>query len=482
MDTAHHATFPTPLKDRPSIRLITVGEPCTSSQARSDLLAKLALMKVVDTLAAAAQTTAKQAKPFDLLDLPPEVRSQVYDHMIPLPRRDHLNFFVSCRKAHREACVSFFRRPLKCSTQARLMDFVAQRSQLNLTHVRTVTLHLQDIDAEKIQTFLEHISLNLVNKRHSNPYVLEQHRIADALSKLPNLRHIALIRPSHGMQLPPRSFVDDLFCHIGQSCGHLQSLQTNIDTFNIQVLKHFHCLRALSISGFTKATPRQILETLRSMTALQALRLIGASSGNTWRSRHFKCQDKISFPTPIAVQQMPAMKVLEIFELVDSRDPKPALLHPEMLKAICRTHARGLEHLTISSTAEPNSATIAFITGLLIMATSLHHLALTWPGMDFDLLDFLPETVKRLELAVTGSAQADAFLARLDMMRHRLPFLRNIKLLVINEAAIFALDSGNHKEPHTVALGMPLSLPPASVNETSGWEITWGIWQLVPAS
>ena len=271
---------------------------------------------------------------------------------------------------------------------------------------------------------------------------------------------------------------DEILAYTGRTYRNLQSLKLEADTFSVQQLSHFKELTCLKVSGFSKASPRQSLDALQSMPSLRLLQLTWPAAGIKWRSSYFKCQNTISFMTPAAVQQLPALKVLDIFDLVDAQNSKQALLSPEMLKAVCHTHAHSLDEVTISSTTEPDLITIDFVIGLLMTATQIYRLSLTWPSMNVELLDFIPGTIRYLELAVGGPNQAEAFISRLSTMIHRLPYLQKIKLLMIQEST--TASSQDQRIDWSVPVGLPIPVPTTALSGSLPWEVKWGIWHPTP--
>ena len=150
------------------------------------------------------RASASPSNHFNLLALPPEVRCQIYNCMAMFTRHDHLNLLLSCRRIFKEGSQSLFRRPLTCSSQGKLIEFVARQTRDNLAHVQNLAIQLRDVDVERMEPFLAQVVLNISTRRHTNPYVLERDRIIETLEKLPNLRHVAFLKPQDGSKAAPK--------------------------------------------------------------------------------------------------------------------------------------------------------------------------------------------------------------------------------------------------------------------------------------
>jgi hypothetical protein len=421
-----------------------------------------------------------EARRSTMLAIAPEIRAQVYQWMTRLRRGDHLSLLLTCKKIYNEGLPTLFHRPLRCSSQDKLMEFTSQQAEHNLLSIRTLELRLKDIDHRLMEPFLTQVVMNMSPKRHTNPYMVERDRIIESLKKMPNLESVAILKAQAVNKTACKILVDELLTYFGGAHRSLVNLRLDVDNFTIQNLRYFKRLKFLRVNGFSKAPPRQIVDTVKATSELRALQLVGPPTGLKRRSRYLKCQDTMSILTPAAIQQMPALRVLEIFELTDARNPKPALLTSEMLKAICCRHSQSLEDLTISSITSPDENTIAFVFGLLMTATNIYNLALTWPGMTVEMMGSMPGSIRRLELAVSELAQAEALLAQLSAMRHKLPYLTTVQLLLINEVTTACSEIESQKVSPPFPVGIPIPLPAAQTPAAYPWEVKWGVWQPIP--
>lgn len=148
-----------------------------------------------------------------LLQLPRELRE--YICLIALQNTyTPISLLTTCHQLNMEAQPLLYHRPIKHSSQSKLFEWIKRSRAQNLKHVRSLTLHLTDID---LQTIL--LSPNRrppTQPQHQNPnqkstqpppqhhqitptayslYELELSHLDSSLRALPNLAEITLVPP-----------------------------------------------------------------------------------------------------------------------------------------------------------------------------------------------------------------------------------------------------------------------------------------------
>ncbi|RMD42018.1 hypothetical protein DV735_g3126, partial [Chaetothyriales sp. CBS 134920] len=168
--------------------------------------------------------------------LPTEVRYQIFEYMTALPRADHLNFLLTCRSILHQASASFFRRPLYCSSQDKLIEFIDRHTPSNLDHVHTLYIQLQEVLPEHIAAYLAQIALYVPASQFFHPFTLERDRILCALRALPSLRHIVFLDTREGSRNSPKLLLHRVHSFVVQDFTNLKSVRIEDDPENIRRL------------------------------------------------------------------------------------------------------------------------------------------------------------------------------------------------------------------------------------------------------
>lgn len=143
-----------------------------------------------------------------LLQLPRELRE--YICLIALQNTyTPISLLTTCHQLNMEAQPLLYHRPIKHSSQSKLFEWIKRSRAQNLKHVRSLTLHLTDVD---LHTLLltpnrpsaqpQHQNLNQkpTQPQQARPtayslYELELSHLDSSLRALPNLAEITLVPP-----------------------------------------------------------------------------------------------------------------------------------------------------------------------------------------------------------------------------------------------------------------------------------------------
>jgi hypothetical protein len=358
------------------------------------------------------------------LELPLEVRLNLYHIMLSLPVQTHLNLLCVNKQVYSEARKSFYQRPLVCNSQYDLMDFVEHWPKSAVHNITNLQLHLEEIRPEAMQGYLaELVAGTQVQRRH--PYLLEIQQITTALSALSGVTHLQILKPLDIRTGPPSSIVTtQVLRWAADYYTKLHSLRLDIEQCHLDCLESCKELKSLRLSAYSESSPTRMADVLRRLPNLKELSLAGPPSNLAALTRHGYHTRIAQSITHVVISRMRPLKRLSIFQLNGAEsDPQP-LLTPNVMIALYQVHRDSLRELKISSAITPTPMFVTHLAAFLLGTTTLEEVSLLWPNTEPASVDNLPNTVRKLEIAVRTVDQAQVFVQRLSLMRYRLPWLR----------------------------------------------------------
>lgn len=204
-------------------------------------LVSYTLPNVLRKITAAAQRIKVQSNPTPpehsspFFRLPAEMRQAIYEAAI-LGESDgifdsdentisstSINLMQTCRQVKIEAEPIWYQRPQSFSSQAKLFAWLERSLASNLERVRTLTLHLTDVD---ISPLLVHAALNPTRPSTVWPfYQMELGNLEHALQSLPNLTHLTIYPPGNNGSEFPKKFYRSFLRELPVQCPRLQQLE-----------------------------------------------------------------------------------------------------------------------------------------------------------------------------------------------------------------------------------------------------------------
>ncbi|EXJ58045.1 hypothetical protein A1O7_05468 [Cladophialophora yegresii CBS 114405] len=386
-------------------------------------------------------SAASTGSPF--FELPLEVRCNIYDLMVRLPYRDHLNLLCVHKQVHGEARESFYQRPLYCDSQYDLIKFVERWPESVLQSITDLRMRVEEIRPEIMQEYLAAIASGNPELIHRHPYLMEINQITFALAELPGITHLQLLRPI-GLQtsIPSSIVMTHLLNWAAENYPILRSLRLDIEQCHIGCLGSFTELSSLQMTGYSETSPMRTADVLSKLTNLEELMVVGPPRGLQTLQRHGMDAD--------------------------------VFLTQKTMKALYEVHRESLRSLTISSTTIPTSAFVEYLSAFLLGTTNMKEVRIMWPDIETAIVDCIPNTVRRLELAVASRDQAQAIIDRLVLMKYRLKCLQCVHFHIINPVHETSADdkgAGSNR----LAFGLPIRRLDTAIE--SPFKISWGIWQ-----
>lgn len=419
---------------------------------------------------------------FDLLMLPEDVRHLIYDCLTPLSQGDHLNLLCSCRQLYLEARSSYSQRPLRLRSQDELIDFTNHQERKTLDQIRNLVLGLHGVSRKSMESFLAQVVMGFATSLSRNPHKLEVHHITAALQELPALESISLSATEHSDKASPsNALLNQLLLQTSTSHPSLRRLSLDHSAYNFEHVGCFKNLRALQISGFAETSSTCAQHVFQQLSRLESLTIVGPLEDSKDFSHILPCMSPRQIVTPEVMQHMRPLKHLDIRE-VSKRESDRIFLTAGMFRAISRSQRESLRSLTLSSTSLIDSSALDQFARLLLVATQLDDLTLTWPGLTGHILESLPFSIQRLELLVESRKQEHTLLTKLLASRHKLPYLRRVTFLTgrgrgVTEPVDHSTWKGRLNGPKAVTIPAVQEITDGSISLELPWMVSRRAWQ-----
>lgn len=159
-----------------------------------------------------------------------------------------VNLLRTCRQVKMEAEPIRYQRPQSFASQAKFFIWVDRSRDSNLERVRTLTLHLTDVDLSQLMA-----SVPMSPRNYSTAwsiYQAELERLDGALRSLPNINSLTIIPPKDSRSMLLRQFYKVILSMIPSRCPKLKRLELH-DTED--VLNHTPTLKHIQDLVFTES-------------------------------------------------------------------------------------------------------------------------------------------------------------------------------------------------------------------------------------
>ena len=353
------------------------------------------------------------------LDLPLEIREQVYGGLLCDSSGVEVQMLRTSQQIYAEAQPFLFKRPSTFASQFDFYDWVQGSSAHNRKYVQCVRLKLVDVISRE---GLPASSIQEYRRNSPSPIVLSYEadlaRFATALKGVPNLRSMTLYKNRTGDSDHFRDFHRQCFAVLAKQFPGLRSLAFYVDQVPVDFLASFRSLSSLRFTGFSTSPPQETLKALQKLTKLDELELFGPPPAISFNQRR-------GYTGPRATQSMTAevmaglnpLRSITICEIRDqTAHPAEVFVSKSMLMAIGRTHGSFLRRLRISTDFTPSVDSWIALCHLLSSTYSsscLQEIELGWPGLDGKIIDALPSSLRSLQITVGPSLRPDDLVDRL---------------------------------------------------------------------
>lgn len=379
-----------------------------------------------------------------LLQVPFELRRQIYDAILCLPTRDHLSLLSTCRRIHNEARIYLYRRHIVLNSQRALYLFVRQSGKAMLEQVTTLTLHLEDARPE------EHLPVlgQLANERlafgsPSHPLYREYQAIIMHLEQLPAVVALSILPPKGRTSYPPPDLVEGILKFACIQWPNLSSLTLLLENVPLTFLTQLREVTALHLTGFSPSNPQDAVEILSCLPHLSSLYLTGPEARPQYESKIANRRRIVHSLTSSTVRRTSTLRSLAVSEKLDRSRNTPVFMNSEMLGVIRDQLAVNLVYLKIAASMALDQDTITDIGNLLCAAQSLETVDIGWYNIEpgHEVLEKLPQSVTTVRVALPSSKCSWSTVGNLKPSLNRLIKLQRLDLCVIDEDRVHGLPS-----------------------------------------
>ncbi|KAI9833711.1 MAG: hypothetical protein M1826_006802 [Phylliscum demangeonii] len=364
------------------------------------------------------------------LDLPLEIREQVYGGLLSDPTCRNVQMLRTSQQIYAEAQPVLYRQPLAFVSQFDFYDWVKRSSAANLRVVQSIHLKLVDVIGHD---GLEQSTIAVYRKHATSPivqcYEADLARFSAALREVPNVRTLTLYKNRTAESDHFREFYGACFAAITQQFAGLRHLTFYVDLVPLDFLGSLRSLQSLRFTGFSLSSPPETLQTLQRLPQLEELHLFGPPPGISFQQRRGYAGPRTTHSmTAEVVQGLAPLKALTLCEIRDPLSNVPEFfLEESWLAALAASHARSLRSLRVSTDFCPSDESGDALAEL-IASSALLNIELGWPGLDGRWIELLPSSTRSLQITVSFTLEPDELARRLVARRAdgRLAALREL--------------------------------------------------------
>lgn len=382
-----------------------------------------------------------------LLQIPFELRRQIYDVVLCLPARDHLSLLSTCRQIQNEAHIYLYRRHIVLNSQRALHLFVHRSSRAMLEQVTILTLRLEDARPEEHLPVLGQLANEgLPFGSPSHPLYREYQVIIRLLRQLPSVVDLSILPPKGRTSYPPPDLVEGVLNFTCMQWPSLSKFTFLLENVSLLFLSRLQKLTALHLTGFSLTSPRQTADILSRLPQLSNLCLTASEVRPQYETKLASGRRIVQSFTSATVCQTSSLRSLSISEKLDRQREVPAFISHEILAAIRDQLAVNLIQLKIVASMALDKETVSDIGEILCAAQYLELVDIGWHNVEpsHEVLEMLPKSVTSVSLALPSSRWTESVVEDLRPSLDRLTNLQHLNLFVIDEERDSGLSSLTH--------------------------------------
>ncbi|KAI9736351.1 MAG: hypothetical protein M1834_001237 [Cirrosporium novae-zelandiae] len=343
-----------------------------------------------------------------LMDLPPELRMQIYEKLLSHPRCQNTQILRVCRTIYWEARSALFKRGIDFESQSDLYAWLQRVDQGHLSYVTGLGIRLQDVSGDDLFASLsdriQQAKMTTSSSKHKQPslYSREIERLRPTLALFYNVKEFKIYKPRSN-EIPPDSEMYEGVLHkINNLFPKLERLSLYIDKIPMSSVARIRTLKSLCFTGFSVASPEELAAALQRIPHFEAIELHGPPTRLGCSQRHSHRRKKVvQTMTPSVLKAIPPLKSYTIFEDKDSDRDGPVFLNSKLWRTL-RDYHGSLKTLRIQTDVSMASEGRSAFRDLL-RSSSLRELAVCWSSHEDGVKDVgaLPKSLRVLELSIS---------------------------------------------------------------------------------
>ncbi len=368
-----------------------------------------------------------------LNNVPLEIREQIYQEVLSTTPCKDVQLLRVCRQIYGEAQPFLFKRPLTFISQSDLYQWIRSVGPRNLHHVTSLSMKLLDVDTDTCLRKRAHIQgRRSVSPREISKSIYEEeiHQLLNTLKCLPTIKTLTLYKSKFGVSTsdPCRDLYLSFFPLVARQYNQLRSLSFFMDELPLTFLTSLKTLQSLRFTGFSTSTPVETLAVLRSLPQLKEIELFGPPPQIDFQQRiGYAGARRLQSVTPDVLLRLQPLKSFTICEVRDDMSTSAAFFGENTFRALFKVHRTSLGKLRISLNFEPPESDVdAF--SRFVSSSSLQELEIGWPGLDADVLECLPRSLRKLHLSISPDLKPEEAADDIIELREDLPLLTDVVL------------------------------------------------------
>ncbi|KAI9820296.1 MAG: hypothetical protein M1827_005918 [Pycnora praestabilis] len=367
-----------------------------------------------------------------LMLLPLELREPIYQEVLSGSPCKDVKLLSVCRQIYAEAQHYLFKRPQRFGSQFDLYRWLHRVGQKHLHHVATLGMKLYDINPDDCLGKLDYMNLDKRGSTQPSGMLFfeeEVQRLLKALRYLPNVHTLTIYK----QQDPETRSCQDLYHAFFPLVAHrypkLRNLTFYVDQLPLTFLSSLKSLQSLRFTGYSTSPPAETLKALQMLPQLKEIELFGPPPGLKFQQRagYTGVRRGLSF-IPEVLEGVRPLKSFTICELRDPFSETTIFFVEGMLLSLRESHSSSLQTLRISLDFVPTKTSLRALFCLLSSCTSLRHLEIGGPGLDADVLDYLPRSLQTLYISITKTLDPESVAGAIRAHRLDQPALREVVL------------------------------------------------------
>ncbi|KAK4963961.1 hypothetical protein LTR28_004222 [Elasticomyces elasticus] len=253
-------------------------------------------------------------------------------------------------------------------------------------------------------------------------YEKEYKQLTEALREFPDLRALHIREPISKNnrllnELCQRTLNDLPLIH--PKLRHVTLFGSQDDLAWLAEMSHLQSISLPSRSGHAPAELGEILGRLPNLVEVTITPAMPPK--HSYTSKTVQCHDLPYLFSASVLTCLYPLKSVSIYET------DTAICNPDLLNALCDTHAGSLQTLRLASHSRPVEERAETLHRFL-RASSISELSIQWPNIDDDIFWSLPETLQTLRMSVTSVSEADEIVFGL---LENLPALVRLKEVIL---------------------------------------------------
>jgi len=360
-----------------------------------------------------------------LLDLPGNLRHLILQ-MVLLGEQSNSQVLLVCRQMHQEGEPLLYHRPQIFESQTQLFVWLATIGWEHLHEVNTLRLRLEDVNTSEAKEY----SALTAGSTLRDDYEESWEQLDKSVHQLPEVKDFCLWKTtSTHNQKSYNILYGQALRNVAKWWPQLKYIAFQGCEHPISFVKAIQEIERLSFTGFSTSSPMETEAIFSRLRHLKEINIIlPQHASNTNAAEQIDRSRSCLSLTRQVIKNIRGLKTFSICDTLNRPGDAPAFFTPDFLQALNASHRIFLRTFRVWLDFKPgDSAESAFHS--LIASSSLHHLTAIWPGLDHQILRYLPKTLFTLRISLPDNQPLEFGLGMVLKTRETLKFLHEVVII-----------------------------------------------------